>query len=136
MRAHRFKELFGYQVLNAPRRERIEQLMAEAGIEVRPSLEGSEARRLAGHVDAGASSRRGTSPDPAPTAEWFAHMASVRTDTEREVEMHFASPLFREGLGYSEDQEAAGFSIQLARGKHARDTSRPTCCTSPTTSTT
>ena len=25
-------------------------------------------------------------------------MASVRTDTEREVEMHFASPLFREGF--------------------------------------
>ena len=43
MRAHRFKELFGYQVLNAPRRERIQQLMEEAGIEVRPSLE--EAKR-------------------------------------------------------------------------------------------
>ena len=57
-----------------------------------------------------------TSPDPAPTAEWFAHMASVRTDTEREVEMHFASPLFREGLGYREDQEAAGFGIRWARG--------------------
>jgi hypothetical protein len=55
-------------------------------------------------------------PHPAPTAEWFAHMASVRTDTEREVEMHFASPLFREGLKYREDQEAAGFSIQSARG--------------------
>jgi hypothetical protein len=36
VRAYRFKELFGYQVLNAQRRERIEQLMAEAGIEVRP----------------------------------------------------------------------------------------------------
>ncbi len=35
VRAYRFKELFGYQVLNAQRRERIEQLMAEAGIEVR-----------------------------------------------------------------------------------------------------
>ena len=43
MKAHRFKELFGYQVLNAQRRERIEQLMAEAGIELRPSL--SEAKR-------------------------------------------------------------------------------------------
>jgi hypothetical protein len=43
-------------------------------------------------------------------------MASVHTDTEREVEMHFASPLFREGLGYSEDQDAAGFAIQAARG--------------------
>jgi hypothetical protein len=43
VRAHRFKELFGYQVLNTQRRQRIEQLMAEAGIEVRPSLE--EAKR-------------------------------------------------------------------------------------------
>ena len=30
--------------------------------------------------------------------------------------MHFASPLFREGLGYSEEQEAAGFGIRWARG--------------------
>ena len=33
VKAHRFKELFGYQVLNAPRREKIEQLMAAAGID-------------------------------------------------------------------------------------------------------
>src|SRR6185312_11733344 len=38
VRAHRFKELFGYQALSAQRRERIERLMAEAGIVVRPSL--------------------------------------------------------------------------------------------------
>ena len=43
VRAHRFKELFGYQALSASRREKIEQLMAEAGIEVRPSL--AEAKR-------------------------------------------------------------------------------------------
>jgi hypothetical protein len=30
--------------------------------------------------------------------------------------MHFASPLFRVGLGYREDQEAAGFGIRWARG--------------------
>ena len=116
VRAHRFKELFGYQVLNASRRERIQQLMAEAGIEVRPSLE--EAKRddwLVMSMPLKVPVAE-TSPDPAPTAEWFAHMASVRTDTEREVEMHFASPLFREGLGYAEDQEAAGFSIEAARG--------------------
>ena len=116
VKAHRFKELFGYQVLNAPRREKIEQLMAEAGIEVRPSLD------KAGRNDWLVMSMpvnvpvAETSPDPAPTAGWFVHMAAVRTDTEREVEMHFASPLFREGLGYREDQEAAGFSIQAARG--------------------
>lgn len=54
--------------------------------------------------------------DPAPIAEWFAHMASVPADSEREVEMHFTSPLFREGLGYREDQEAAGFAIRWAKG--------------------
>jgi hypothetical protein len=116
VRAHRFKELFGYQKLTGPRREKIEQLMAEAGIEVRPSLE------EAGRDDWLVMSMPVkvpvvvTSPDPAPTADWFAHMESVQPDTEREVEMHFASPLFREGLGYHEDQEAAGFGIQMARG--------------------
>jgi hypothetical protein len=116
VRAHRFKELFGYQVLNTQRRERIEQLMAEAGIEVRPSLAN------AGRDDWLVMSMPvavpvvEASPDPAPTSEWFAHMASVRTDSEREVEMHFASPLFREGFGYREDQEAAGFGIPMAQG--------------------
>jgi hypothetical protein len=118
VRAHRFKELFGYQVLNAQRRARIEQLMAEAGIEIRPSLE------KAGHDDWLTMSMPlkvpvvEASPEPAPSAEWFAHMASVRTDTEREVEMHFASPLFREGFGYGEEQEAAGFGIRWARGSN------------------
>ena len=90
VKAHRFKELFGYQVLNAPRREKIEQLMAEAGIEVRPAL------KDAGRDDWLVMSMPvevpvpETSPDPAPKPEWFAHMASVHTDTEREVEMHFA----------------------------------------------
>lgn len=116
VRAHRFKELFGYQALSASRREKIEQLMAEAGIEVRPSL--AEAKRddwlvMSMPVQVPVTE---ASPDPAPSAEWFAHMAAVRTDTEREVEMHSASPLFREGLGYHEDQEAAGFSIEAARG--------------------
>lgn len=116
VKAHRFKELFGYQVLNSQRRERIERLMAEAGIVVKPSLE--DAKRddwlvMSMPVEVTVPE---ASPDPAPTAEWFAHMASVHTDTEREVEMHFASPLFREGLGYSEEQEAAGFGIRWARG--------------------
>lgn len=104
VRAHRFKELFGYQALTAQRRARIEQLMAEAGIEVRPSLE--EAGRddwLVMSMPLKVPVPEAT-PDPVPTPEWFAHMASVHTDTEQEVEMHFASPLFREGFGYREEQ--------------------------------
>jgi hypothetical protein len=115
VRAHRFKELFGYQALTAQRRERIEQLMAEAGIVVTPSL--ADARHddwlvMSMPVQVEVPKAH---PDPRPTAAWFEHMQSVRPDTEREVEIHFAAPLFRE-LGYLEDQEAAGFGIQVYQG--------------------
>jgi hypothetical protein len=43
VRAHRFRELFGYQAWSAPRREHVERLLKEAGIVVQPSL--SEAGR-------------------------------------------------------------------------------------------
>lgn len=115
VRAHRFKELFGYQALSAQRRARIEHLMAEAGIVVRPSLE------EAGRDDWLVMSMPAQTevppvhPDPRPSAEWFQHMKSVVPDTEREVEIHFASPLFRE-LGYREEQEAAGFGIHVYQG--------------------
>ena len=115
VRAHRFKELFGYQALSAQRRERIEHLMAEAGIVVQPSL--AEAGRddwLVMSMPAQTEVRE-AHPDPRPKAAWFQHMKSVRPDTEREVEMHFASPLFRE-LDYPEEQEAAGFGIQIYQG--------------------
>ena len=59
VRAHRFKELFGYQVLSAQRRDRIEQLMARSRDRGTARPEGRGARRLAGHVDAGASAGRG-----------------------------------------------------------------------------
>jgi hypothetical protein len=115
VRAHRFKELFGYQALSAQRRARIEQLMTEAGIVVSPSL--ADAGRddwlvMSMPVQA---KIRDAHPDPRPSAAWFEHMQSVRPDTEREVEMHFAAPLFRE-LGYPEDLEAAGFGIQVYQG--------------------
>jgi len=115
VRARRFKELFGYQALTAQRRERIEQLMTEAGIVMTPSL--ADAGRddwlvmsMPVQVEV-----REAHPDPRPTTAWFEHMQSVRPDTEREVEIHFAAPLFRE-LGYREDQEAAGFGIQVYQG--------------------
>jgi hypothetical protein len=38
VRAHRFKELFGYHALTAPRRERIEHLMTEVGLAARTGL--------------------------------------------------------------------------------------------------
>ncbi len=63
--------------------------------------------------------QRDDHPDPRPGAEFFDHLQTVRLDSEREVEMHFASPLFRE-LGYTEDQEAAGFPFDTWEGVHHR----------------
>jgi hypothetical protein len=115
VRAHRFKELFGFRALSAQRRELVGRLLAEAGIVVQPSLE--EAGRddwlvmsmptlaVVGEAH----------PDPRPSAEWFGYLQSVRPVTEREVELHFASPLFH-GLGYRDAQEAAGFGIQVFQG--------------------
>jgi hypothetical protein len=116
VRAHRFKELFGFQALSAQRRELIERLLADAGIVVQPAL--GEAGRddwlvLSMPTLAVVPEAR---PDPRPSAEWFDHLQSVRPATEREVEMHFASPLFRDGLGYREEQEAAGYGIQVIQG--------------------
>ncbi len=42
-------------------------------------------------------------------------MAELRLGSEREVEMHFVSPLF-EQLGYCEEQEAAGFGFVMWEG--------------------
>jgi hypothetical protein len=74
-------------------------LNGRGGIVVRPSLE--EAGRddwLVMSMPAQTDVRE-AHPDPRPTADWFQHMKPVRPDTEREVEMHFASPLFRDLRG-------------------------------------
>jgi hypothetical protein len=115
VRAHRFKELFGYQALSAQRRERIEHLMAAAGIVVQPSLEDAGRNDWLVMSMPAVAEVPEAHPDPRPPAEWFEYMKSLRPDTEREVEMHFTSPLFRE-LGYREAQEAAGFGIQVYQG--------------------
>jgi hypothetical protein len=112
VRAHRFRELFGFRALSAQRRELVERLLAEAGIVVQPSLE--EAGRddwLVMSMPTLAVVRE-AHPDPRPSAEWFGYLQSVRPVTEREVELHFASPLFH-GLGYRDEQEAAGFGILI-----------------------
>jgi len=57
-----------------------------------------------------------SSPDPTrPSEDWFEYLMSVQLDSEREVEMHFASPLFH-GLGYSYEHEAAGFRFDMWEG--------------------
>jgi hypothetical protein len=115
VRAYRFRELFGYQAWSAPRREHVEKLLSEAGIVVQPPL-----------VEAGRDDWllmsmptlpevREEHREPRPSDAWFTHLEEVRLNTEREVEMHFAAPLFRE-LGYRQEQEAAGFGFTMWEG--------------------
>jgi hypothetical protein len=96
VRAYRFRELFGYQAWSAPRREHVEKLLNEAGIVVQPPLD------EAGRDDWLLMSMptlpevREEHREPRPSDAWFTHLEEVRLNTEREVEMHFAAPLFRE----------------------------------------
>ena len=50
-----------------------------------------------------------------PSVEWFSHISSLRFVSEREVEVHFVTPLFH-ALGYSDDQEAIGFRFDMWEG--------------------
>lgn len=119
LRLHRLRELFGFQAWSAQRKELVARLLTDEGIAVQPPL-----------GDVGADDRvvlslpqlpepRDDHPDPRPSAEFFDHLESVSLDSEREVEMHFVSPLFRE-VGYDEDQEAAGFPFDTWEGVHHR----------------
>jgi len=116
VRAHRFKELFGYQALSAQRRELIEGLLAKAGIVMRPPL--GEAGRNDWLVMSIPEPPviHDAHPDPQPSAEQLEYLMSVRPETEREVEIHFVSPLFTQALGYQPEQEAAGFGIPAYHG--------------------
>lgn len=135
VRAHWFKELFGYQVLNSQRRERIGRLMAEAdrGAAV---PQGRGTRRLAGRVDAGGSSPAGGQSRPgadcgvvrAHGLDAHGHRAGGR-DALRLAAVPRGTRLQR-GAGGSRVRDPVG------PGKAPRDTSRQTCCTTPATSTT
>jgi hypothetical protein len=116
MLAHRFKELFGYQVLNEPRRKQIEELLEKEGIVVRPSLAEAGRNEWLRLSIPELPVRQGTHPDPPLTAEQLDYLTSVHPETEREVEMHFVSPLFTQALGYTHHQEAAGFPVTANRG--------------------
>jgi Type I restriction enzyme R protein N terminus (HSDR_N) len=115
LRAHRFKDLFGFQAWSPARREMVSKLLADEGIVVQPALEqaGRDDWLVFSIPTPGVTS--GAPPDPQPTPEWFAHLAELRLGSEREVEMHFVSPLF-EQFGYQQQQEAAGFGFVMWEG--------------------
>jgi len=115
LRAHRFKDLFGFHAWSPARRETVGKLLSDEGVLVQPPLEqaGRDDWLIFSIPAPGVTSA--APPDPRPTAAWFSDMAGLRLGSEREVEMHFVSPLF-EQLGYGEEQEAAGFGFVMWEG--------------------
>lgn len=115
LRAHRFKDLFGFQAWSPVRRAMVSKLLDSEGIVVQPPLE--EAGR-----DDWLVFSMPTLPEvkqqraePRPSDACFAYWEQLRPGSEREVEMHFAAPLFQ-ALGYTEQQEAAGFGVTVWDG--------------------
>jgi hypothetical protein len=115
VRCHTLRDLFGFDAWNRPRRERIGALLEGQGIHAQPLVSQAELHDwivLSLPVMPGPG---GSGPDPRPSPEWFEHLISVHLDSEREVEMFFASPLFH-ALGYGDEHEAAGFRFDMWEG--------------------
>jgi hypothetical protein len=115
VRCHNLRALFGFQAWTAQRKDLVAAMLEARGIRAQPPI--SEAGLhdwivLSSPVMPPCDD---SSPDPRPSEEWFDHLMSVHLDSEREVEMYFASPLFH-GLGYTSEHEAAGFRFDMWEG--------------------
>jgi hypothetical protein len=115
VRCHRLRALFGFQAWTAQRKELVASLLESRGIRAQPPITEAGLHDwivLSLPVMPPPDDSR---PDPRPAEEWFDHLMSVHLDSEREVEMYFASPLFH-GLGYTSEHEAAGFRFDMWEG--------------------
>jgi hypothetical protein len=115
VRCHTLRDLFGFDAWTGQRKERVGALLDDQGIHAQPSV--TEAGLHDWIVLSLPVMPRpdDSSPDPRPSREWFEHLRSIHLDSEREVEMFFASPLFH-ALGYDDEQEAAGFRFDMWEG--------------------
>lgn len=115
VRCSTLRELFGFDAWTQQRKDRVGGLLDGQGIRAQPAV--SEAGLhdwivLSLPVMPAPDDSR---PDPRPSSQWFEHLMSVHLDSEREVEMFFASPLFH-ALGYGDQHEAAGFRFVTWEG--------------------
>jgi hypothetical protein len=115
VRCHTLRSLFGWQAWTVQRKELVTKLLNEQGILPQPSP--AEAGlddwiMLSMPVLSDAATK---DPDPRPTDKWFHHLMSVDLGSEREVEMHYVSPLFHH-LDYDDMHETAGFGFVLYEG--------------------
>lgn len=119
VRFERLRDLFGFHAWSPPRKKLVASLLAEQGVAVQPQLEEAGLNDWIVLSLPQLPPQRDDHPEPRPRPEFFDHLESVQLDSEREVEMHFVSPLFHE-LGYGEEQEAAGFPFDTWEGVHHR----------------
>jgi hypothetical protein len=119
VRCHSLRELFGFQAWSTQRRETVGKILDDQGIAVQPSLSDAAPDDWITLSLPDLPLPRDDHPDPRPSEEWFEHLMSVSLHSEREVEMHFVSPLFHR-LGYDDSQEAAGFRFDTYAGVQFR----------------
>lgn len=119
VRFDRLRDLFGFHAWSPPRKELVTRLLADQGIAVQPPLGEAGLNDWIVLSLPQLPPQRDDRPDPRPSDEFFSHLESIQLGSEREVEIHFVSPLFRE-LGYSEEQEAVGFPFDTWEGVHHR----------------
>jgi Type I restriction enzyme R protein N terminus (HSDR_N) len=115
VRCHTLRALFGFKAWTADRRELVAGLLDGRGIHAEPPISDVELHDWVVLSLPVMPPPNDATADPRPSEEWFDHLMTVHLDTEREVEMYFASPLFH-GLGYTAENEAAGFRFDMWEG--------------------
>jgi hypothetical protein len=119
VRCHSLRALFGFQAWTAQRKELVARLLESRGVRAQPPVAEADLHDWIVLSLPVMPPPNDFVPDPRPSEEWFDHLMSVHLDSEREVEMYFASPLFH-GLGYSSEHEAAGFRFDMWEGVSRR----------------
>lgn len=119
VRCNTLRDLFGFDAWTGQRKDRVTRLLDDQGIRAQPPVSEAGLHDWIVLSLPVMPPPDDSHPDPRPTQEWFEHLMSVHLDSEREVEMFFASPLFH-GLGYTDEHEAAGFRFVIWEGVNHR----------------
>jgi hypothetical protein len=119
VRCHSLRALFGFQAWTVQRKELVAAMLEGRGIRAEPPVSEAGLHDWIVLSLPVMPPPNNASPNPRPTDEWFDHLTSVHLDSEREVEMYFASPLLH-GLGYTSEHEAAGFRFDMWEGVSRR----------------
>ncbi|MHB8438223.1 MAG: type I restriction enzyme HsdR N-terminal domain-containing protein [Acidimicrobiales bacterium] len=106
--------LFGHDRWSAKEKQHINDLFSAQGVELSPALDQVEADDWV-HLNLAAAPAPAPKVTATPSTDFFDYLNGLQLDTEKEVELHFVSPLFHQ-LGYDDEQEAAGFPFDLYLG--------------------